>query len=60
MLKRKDGQIDHIETTYNDIFISKEGDELSMAFQLKGWDFTQSDDQPEESRRVVAGLYAAR
>ena len=42
MLKRKDGQIDHIETPYNDIFISKEGDELSMAFQLKGWDFTQS------------------
>ena len=42
MLKRKDGQIDHVETTYNDIFVSKEGDELSMAFQLKGWDFTQS------------------
>jgi spermidine synthase len=42
MLKRKDGQIDHVETPYNDIFVSKEGDELSMAFQLKGWDFTQS------------------
>ncbi len=42
LLKRKDGQIAHIETTYNDIFVTKEGQELSMAFQLKGWDFTQS------------------
>ena len=42
MLKRKDGQINHIETPHNDIFIAKDGDELSMSFQLKGWDFTQS------------------
>jgi len=42
MLARKDGQIDHVETTYNDIFVTKEKSELSMAFQLKGWDFTQS------------------
>jgi spermidine synthase len=42
MLARKDGQIAHDETTYNDIFVTKEGQELSMAFQLKGWDFTQS------------------
>ncbi|MET0279225.1 MAG: fused MFS/spermidine synthase [Pseudorhodoplanes sp.] len=42
MIQHKDGQIAHVETTYNDIFVSKEGQELSMAFQLKGWDFTQS------------------
>ena len=42
LLTRKDGQIDHVETTYNDIFVTKEKSELHMAFQLKGWDFTQS------------------
>lgn len=42
LLTRKDGQIDHIETTYNDIFVFKDKFELNMAFQLKGWDFTQS------------------
>lgn len=42
LLSRKDGQIDHVETTYNDIFVFKHKFELHMAFQLKGWDFTQS------------------
>ncbi len=42
MLARKDGRIDHIETTYNDIFVTKDKSELSMSFQLKGWDYTQS------------------
>lgn len=42
LLTRKDGQIDHVETTYNDIFVFKEKNELNMAFQLKGWDYTQS------------------
>ncbi len=42
LLTRKDGQLDHVETTYNDIFVFKENAELHMAFQLKGWDFTQS------------------
>ncbi|MGE3987417.1 spermidine synthase [Pseudorhodoplanes sp.] len=42
LLTRKDGQIDHVETTYNDIFVFKEKSELHMAFQLKGWDYTQS------------------
>jgi spermidine synthase len=42
MLARKDGQIDHVETTYNDIFVTKDKSELNMAFQLKGWDYTQS------------------
>ncbi len=43
MLARKDGRIAHIETTYNDIFISKHQHLLSMSFQLKGWDYTQSE-----------------
>lgn len=42
MPARKDGRIDHIETAYNDIFFTKDKAELSMSFQLKGWDYTQS------------------
>ena len=42
MLARKDGQIARIETTYNDIFITKKQSELSMSFQHKGWDYYQS------------------
>ncbi|MEA2930827.1 MAG: hypothetical protein QOG38_3255 [Hyphomicrobiales bacterium] len=40
--KRADGRIAHIETEYNDIFITKRGRELTMAFQLKGFDYTES------------------
>jgi predicted membrane-bound spermidine synthase len=43
ILTRKDGRVAHIETSYNDIFVQKEGHILSMAFQLKGWDYTQSE-----------------
>jgi predicted membrane-bound spermidine synthase len=43
MLTRKDGELGHIETSYNDIFINKKGEILSMSFQLKGWDYTQSE-----------------
>lgn len=42
LLRQPDGQISHIETEYNDIFITKRRHELTMAFQLKGWDYTQS------------------
>ncbi|MGA8156058.1 MAG: fused MFS/spermidine synthase, partial [Rhodoplanes sp.] len=42
VLAQKDGQLAHIETEYNDIFITKERAELSMSFQRKGWDYTQS------------------
>lgn len=42
MLKRGDGRIAHIETEYNDIFITKRGAQLTMSFQLKGWDYTES------------------
>jgi spermidine synthase len=42
MLKRADGRIAHLETEYNDIFITKRGGRLTMSFQLKGWDYTES------------------
>ena len=42
MLARRDGQIAHIETEYNDIYITKRRAELTMSFQLKGWDYTES------------------
>lgn len=42
LLKRPDGQIARIETEYNDIFITKRRHELTMSFQLKGWDYTES------------------
>jgi spermidine synthase len=42
MLKHPDGRIAHIETEHNDIFINKRGNELTMAFQLKGFDYTES------------------
>ena len=42
LLKHPDGRIAHIETEYNDIFIRKQGPELVMSFQLKGYDYTES------------------
>jgi spermidine synthase len=42
LLKRKDGQIAHIESEYNDIYVTKRRTELTMSFQLKGWDYTES------------------
>ena len=42
MLQRPDGRIAHIESEYNDIFVNKRRDELTMSFQLKGWDYTES------------------
>ena len=66
MLKQSDGQIAHIETQYNDIFITKRRSELTMSFQLKGWDYTESvvnlrelDDLPVRYTRVmtVAAIY---
>ena len=41
LLKRPDGQVARIETEYNDIFITKRRHELTMSFQLKGWDYTE-------------------
>ena len=42
MLARADGRVVHLETEYNDIFIAKRRNELTMSFQLKGYDYTES------------------
>src|SRR5689334_17500048 len=43
LLKRLDGRIAHVESEYNDIYVTKRrGVELIMSFQLKGWDYTES------------------
>ncbi len=42
LLKRANGRIAHIETEYNDIFITKRQNQLVMSFQIKGWDYTES------------------
>jgi spermidine synthase len=42
VLKRPDGRIAHIESEYNDIYITKRRNELTMSFQIKGWDYTES------------------
>jgi spermidine synthase len=42
LLKRPDGQIAHVESEYNDIYIRKRRGELTMSFQLKGFDYTES------------------
>lgn len=43
MLEKKDGQIAHLETVYNDIFVTKEASLLKMSFQWKAWRFYQSE-----------------
>jgi spermidine synthase len=66
MLKRKNGLIAHVETLYNDIFVSKDERVLKMAFQWKGWRFPESqinladpDDLPMAYARMmtVAAAY---
>jgi spermidine synthase len=42
ILKRKDGRLAHVESEYNDIYVSKRRNQLIMTFQLKGWDYTES------------------
>ena len=42
MLQRSDGRIAHVETEYNDVFITKRQTQLVMSFQVKGWDYTES------------------
>ena len=60
MLKRADGRIAHIETEYNDIFITKRRNQLTMSFQVKGYDYTESvaalddpDDLPVRYTQVM-------
>ena len=43
MLAKTDGQIAHLETVYNDIFVNKEANILKMSFQFKAWRFYQSE-----------------
>jgi spermidine synthase len=66
LLKHRDGQIAHIESQYNDIYITKRRNQLTMAFQLKGWEYTETvinlrevDDLPVRYTRVmtVAAAY---
>jgi spermidine synthase len=42
ILKRPDGPVAHVESEFNDIYITKRGNELTMSFQLKGWHYTES------------------
>ena len=66
MLARADGRLAHIETEYNDVFITKRGNQLVMSFQIKGWDYTESvsnlldpDDLPLRYAQVmtIATIY---
>ena len=66
MLARADGRFAHIETEYNDVFITKRGNQLVMSFQIKGWDYTESvsnlldpDDLPLRYAQVmtIATIY---
>src|SRR3989440_10280550 len=65
MLKHKDGRVAHIETEYNDIFISKRRNELTFSFQYKGEDYTESvanltdpDDLPVKYTQVMMAALA--
>ena len=69
MLERADGRLAHIETAYNDVFITKRRNQLVMSFQLKGWDYTESvsnlldpDDLPLRYAQVmtIATIYPER
>jgi len=66
ILGRADGRLAHIETEYNDVFITKRGHQLVMSFQIKGWDYTESvsnlldpDDLPLRYAQVmtIATIY---
>jgi len=43
MLAQKNGRIAHLETVYNDIFVTREENLLKLSFQWKGWRFYQSE-----------------
>ena len=61
MLKRPSGRVAHIETEYNDVFITKRQNQLTMSFQVAGWDYTESvtnlldpDDLPLRYAQVMS------
>ena len=66
ILKRKDGRLAHVESEYNDIYVTKRRNQLIMTFQLKGWDYTElvanledPDDLPlHYSQVMTVGLAA--
>ena len=66
MLKRPTGPIAHIETEYNDVFITRRQNQLVMSFQVTGWNYTESvtnladpDDLPLRYAQVmtIATIY---
>ena len=66
MAARPNGRLAHIETEYNDVFITKRQNQLVMSFQVKGWDYTESvanlldpDDLPLRYAQVmtIATIY---
>jgi spermidine synthase len=66
MVARPNGRLAHIETEYNDVFITKRQSQLVMSFQVKGWDYTESvanlldpDDLPLRYAQVmtIATIY---
>src|SRR5712671_3712719 len=42
MLAKPDGRIAHVQSAYNDIYVNKRRSDLTMSFQLKGWNYTES------------------
>jgi spermidine synthase len=68
LMAKPDGQIARIETEYNDIYINKRRNALTMSFQLKGWHYTESvtnlsdpDDLPVAyTRTMTASLVYPR
>src|SRR5258708_11417090 len=61
MLKRKDGLIARVESVYNDIFVGKNRNLLTMTFHWKGYYFQESkvnladpDDLPMLYARAVS------
>ena len=65
MLKRKDGLITHVETIYNDIFVLKYQNLLTMTFHWKGYYFQESqvnltdpDDLPMLYARAISRCFS--
>lgn len=42
LLAKPDGLLEHLRTPYNDIYIHKKRDEVTMSFQRDGWHYTES------------------
>lgn len=42
LLAKPDGLLEHLRTPYNDIYIHKKRDEVTMSFQREGWHYTES------------------